>query len=243
MLFRSHPVSLPGESLELTKVESRESTAWRSGRSSVPGSSLVSPSPSSLSLHSQVSNAAGLNPHWQGLQRVASPTAAKPAVDQPTKVKQSRDEAGNLSAWIEALGVDPSYRPPPERSAKPVACFYVARQNPQQEGSRDIHRAIYLMQRNMKEFVSRIAAKWHFDAAKVVRVVHVLRGLEIEMDDDVIRELGEGQDMTLEIHEIPGDVPPTKREWDMADAPGESDGASPKATTSTQGGYELRLRF
>ncbi|KAB5533624.1 CP2 transcription factor [Coniochaeta sp. 2T2.1] len=241
----AHPVSLPGESLELTKVESRESTAWRSERSSIAGSSLVSPSPSSLSLHSQVSNVpGGINPQWQGFQRVGSPTTRQP-LEAPTRVKQTRDEEGNLSAWIEALGVDPAYKPPPEKSAKPVACFYIARQNPEQEGSREIHRAIYLMQRTLQEFVARIAAKWRFDASKVTRTVHVLqRGLEVEMDDDVIRELGEGQDMTLEIHEIKPDGPPTKREWDMTDAPGEPDvAASPKATTAPQSGFELRLKF
>lgn len=239
------PVSLPGESHDLTKVESRDGAAWRSERSSIADSSFVSPSPSSLSLHSQVSAVGGVNPQWQGFQRVDSP-ATRQAPDQPTRVKQTRDEAGNLSAWIEALGVDPSYRPPPERSPKPVACFYVARQNPEQEGSREIHRAIYLMQRTLKEFVTRVAAKWSFDANQVTRIVHVLqRGLEVEMDDDVIRELSEGQDMTLEIQQIGGGTPATKREWDMSvDAPGESESASPKATTTApQSGIELRLKF
>jgi hypothetical protein len=241
----AYPVSLPGESShDLIKTESKESAAWRSERSSIAGSSLVSPSPSSLSLHSQVSAVGGLNPQWQGFQRVGSPATRQPP-DQPTRVKQTRDEAGNLSAWIEALGVDPSYRPPPERSTKPVACFYVARQNPEQEGSREIHRAIYLYQRTLKEFVARIAAKWSFDPTKVARTVHVLqRGLEIEMDDDVIRELGEGQDMTLEIHQVAGAGPTSKREWAMTlDAPGESDPPSPKAPGAPQSGIELRLKF
>jgi hypothetical protein len=64
------------------------------------------------------------------------------------------------------------------------------------------------------------------------------------MDDDVIRELGEGQDMTLEIHEISNEGPPTKREWDMTlDAPGQSEEASPKTTPAAQTLYELRLKF
>lgn len=244
----THPVSLPGESLELAKVESRETSAWRSERNSIAGSSLVSPSPSSLSLHSQAS-AVGVNPQWQGFQRVGSrePPSRPPQVsDQPTKVKQTRDESGNLSAWIEALGVDPSYRPPPERSTKPVACFYIARQYSESEGSREVHRAVYLMQRTANEFVSRVAAKWRIDPTKVLKAVHVLhRGLEIELDDDVIQELGEGQDMVLEIKEIGNPTsPPLKREWDMAvDAPGESESPSPTATTTAQSGYELRFMF
>jgi hypothetical protein len=243
----AHPVSLPGESLELAKVESRETSAWRSERNSIAGSSLVSPSPSSLSLHSQAS-AVGVNSQWQGFQRVGSgePPSRPPVSDQPTKVKQTRDESGNLSAWIEALGVDPSYRPPPERSTKPVACFYIARQYPESEGSREIHRAVYLMQRTANEFVSRVAAKWRIDPTKVVKAVHVLhRGLEVELDDDVIQELGEGQDMLLEIKETGSPTsPPLKREWDMAvDAPGESESPSPTATTPAQSGYELRFMF
>lgn len=248
----THPVSLPGESLELTKTESRETTAWRSDRISVASSSLVSPSPSSLSLHSHAS-AVGPTQPWQGFQRVGSgePQARQQqhAPEQLTKVREIRDESGNLIKWIEALGVDQSYQPPPERSAKPVACFYIARQYPGSEGSREIHRAVYLMQRTAKEFVLQVAGKWRLDPAKVVKAVHVLhRGLEVELDDDVIRELNEGQDMVLEISEISTGgtaPPPPKREWDMAvDAPGESESPSPTATIpAAQSVYELRFMF
>lgn len=242
----AHPVSLPGDSLDLAKVESRDSTAWRSERSSVAGSSLVSPSPSSLSLHSQAS-VGGTDAPWQDFQRVGSgdPASSRQGSDQPTKVKQTHDETGNLATWIEALGVDPTYRPPPERSTKPVACFYVARRKSgEPEGSHDLYRAIYLMQRTAKEFVIRVAAKWNFDPARVVRTVHVLqRGLEVEIDDDVIQELNEGQDMILEINGVGGRVSPMKREWEMAvDVPGEKAAGSPPPET-VHDGYELRLMF
>lgn len=235
-----HPVSLVGESLDLTKVESRDGNAWRSERSSVAGSSLVSPSPSSLSLHSQAS-VAGPKAHWQEYQQGASGDLSSPrqGSDQPTKVRQT-DAAGNLSGWIEALGVDSAYRPPSERPNKPVACFYVARRNPSSPSAHELHRAIYLMQRTAREFVSRVASKWNFDANKVVRAVRVHpRGLEVEIDDEVIQELPEGQDMTLEINELNS---PLKREWEMAvDAPGETEMVSP--TTTTERGFELRLSF
>lgn len=237
-----HPVVLPGESLDLSKVESRESNAWRSERSSVAGSSLVSPSPSSLSLHSQVS-VAGIKPQWQDYQQQGSgdPSTSRQGSDQPpTKVRQT-DDAGNLTGWIEALGVDSTYRPPPERATKPVACFYVSRRDPARPGAHELHRAVYLMQRTMREFVARIAHKWNFDANKVSRTIHVLpRGIEVEMDDEVIRELPEGQDMTLEIAELKS--PTMKREWEMAvDAPSEAEMGSP--TTTSQRAYELRLSF
>ncbi|KAH6623504.1 CP2 transcription factor-domain-containing protein [Chaetomium tenue] len=251
-----HPVSLPGESLDLSKVESRDSNAWRSGRSSVTGSSLVSPSPSSLSLHSQTS-IGGKPPQWQDYQ-MGGNTSDPSSRDnlhshqqQPTRVRQV-DEAGNLTGWIEALGVDAAYRPPADRATpKPVACFYVARRTSANDASsaagQDLHRAVYLTQRSLHELVRRLAAKWQFDAARVMRTVHVVepRGLEVEMDDDVVRELPEGLDMTLEIAEI-GSPPAggvVKREWEMAlDAPGESDLPSPESN-SALGVIELRLRY
>ncbi|KAL1881134.1 hypothetical protein VTK73DRAFT_4581 [Phialemonium thermophilum] len=233
-----HPVSLPGEPLDLTKVESKDSSAWRSERSSIGGSSLVSPSPSSLSLHSQVSIGGG-NPQWQAFHRVGSTdVSSHQGSDQPVKVKQSFDEAGNLINWIEALGVDASYRPPPERSVKPVACFYVIRRNPvDSQGGPEYYRAVYLMQRTLQEFVSRVAAKWNINPAKVVRTIHVLeRGLEVEMDDDAVQQIEEGQDITLEVVEVGSGVPVVKGEWDMAvDGPGDGE--------ASQTACEFRLTY
>ncbi|KAK0625341.1 CP2 transcription factor [Bombardia bombarda] len=237
-----NPVSLPGESLDLMKVESRESTTWRSERSSVASSSLVSPSPSSLSLHSQAS--VGGSKAWQGFSQMGSgePSSSRHDSDQPTKVHRHTDDARNLTGWIEALGVDSTYRPPPERATKPVACFYVAQREPSDPVGHDTYRAVYLMKRTVREFVSRIAAKWNLDANKVLRTVHVLpRGLEVELDDDVVHELPEGQDMVFEIAEVRTPASPVKREWEMAvDAPGETDLASPISDTQ---GYELRFTF
>lgn len=239
----AHPVSLPGDTLDLSKIESRESTnAWRdrSTHSSVTGS-LVSPSPSSLSLHSAAS-VGGPSAPWQ--ERVSSDPSSRQGSDQPSRIPKS-DDAGNLSGWIEALGVDNSYRPPPERAIRPVACFYV-RQTPKEPDAREYHKAIYLMQRTIGEFVTRISSKWNIDSNRVSRVVHTLQnGLEVEMDDDVIQELSEGQDMTLEIVDLGVVKQPVKREWEMSldDAPGEMDDTSVSAPTLQQNSYELRLTF
>lgn len=238
----AHPVSLPGDSsLDLTKVESRESTTWRdrSTHSSVTGS-LVSPSPSSLSLHSTASVTVPGVP-WQERAAVGSDPSSRQGSLQPSRVPKAVD-AGSLSGWIEALGVDPSYRPPPERSVKPIACFYVLRKDGAETEAREYHRAIYLMQRTLAEFVARIASKWNIDVKRVSRVVHTLQsGLEVEMDDDVIKELSEGQDMVLEIVE---QKQPVKREWEMSldDAPGEEDDAA-MTQPLQQNNYELRLAF
>ncbi|KAK7745927.1 hypothetical protein SLS53_002646 [Cytospora paraplurivora] len=237
----AHPVALPGDSsLDLAKVESRDSIAWRdrSAHSSVTGS-LVSPSPSSLSLHSQAS-IGGPSAPWKERTAIGSDPSSRHGSVQPSRIPKT-DLAGSLSGWIEALGVDPSYRPPQEQAPKPVACFYVVRRNPAEPEAREYHKAIYLMQRSLGEFVTRVASKWNIDVNRVNRVVHVLQsGLEVEMDDDVIRELSEGQDMALEVVE---QKQPTKREWEMSldDAPGEEE--DPPVHAVEQIGYELRLAF
>ncbi|KAH7362165.1 CP2 transcription factor [Plectosphaerella cucumerina] len=239
----AHPVVLPGDS-ELAKVESRDGAQWqaRSSRSSVAGSSLVSPSPSSLSLVSQASAAPGRQWTQFDVENSGGSSSRQGSDQPPTRIPKT-DDAGNLSGWIEALGVDQAYRPPPEKVNKPVACFYV-RRNPTAPEQRELHKAIYLAQRSIKDFNLRVALKWNLDPSRILRTVHVLsQGLEVEMDDDVIQELREAQDMTLDIVEVGPQAPvPTKREWEMAvdSADGEE---SLTQATQAQTGFELRLGF
>ena len=254
-----HPVALAGEPLDLTKVDSRGSAVWQqrsSDRSSTTGtSSLVSPSPSSISLHSQamgtsVPNAPG---HWGDFQQLApaevqssNPQQLASPPDQLTKVPKT-DETGSLSGWIEALGVDTAYKPPViERPIKPVACFYVLLRDPMQPEKPEYYRAVYLNRRSLKDFTNAIALKWNLEPTKILRTLHVLdRGLQVEMDDDVIRELAEGQDLIMEIaevHNAPSSQP--KREWEMAvDVSVDSDNTSETQNVVQTEGYELRLIF
>jgi hypothetical protein len=165
---------------------------------------------------------------------------------QPAKVTKTDDD-GNVTGWIEALGVDPNYKPPTEKPAKPIACFYIVRKEPEDAGKRELHRAVYLTERSLSNFISRVAAKWNLDCTTVTRAVRVVgRGLEIEIDDDVIRELSEGQDMVLEIAEIDIDVPEARRdrEWEMmaVDVP-EGGRISTHSAFRTTTGYELRFTF
>ena len=220
-----HPVALVGEPLDLTKVDSRENAIWqqRSGNSSVTGPSLVSPSPSSISSQSQGmkvpsgQNASGQSTEIHSLapadvppnpQQLASPP------DQLTKVPKT-DAAGNLSGWIQALGVDSSYEPPVvERPIKPVACFYVLLRDQAPPAKTKYHRAVYLMKRTLKDFTNSIAGKWNLEPTKIMRTLRILEsGLEVEMDDDVIRELAEGQDFIMDVAEVHD---PVKREWEMS---------------------------
>ncbi|KAF7943224.1 hypothetical protein EAE96_011159 [Botrytis aclada] len=246
------PVALAGEPLDLTKVNSRDNATWAarsSARSSITGtSSIISPSPSSMSLHSQAAASASATnlSTWndfhnlppgdfqnQNPQHLASPP------DQLTKVPKS-DDTGNLSGWIEALGVDPAYNPPVEQPFKPIACFYVLRRDPAQPAKHEYHRVIYLMQRSLKDFTSAIASKWNFEPTKITRTIHVLEnGLQVEMDDDVIRELSEGQDFILEVQNCQA---PVKREWEM-ELTVDSDSAGATQSVVHSEGYELKLFF
>lgn len=96
------------------------------------------------------------------------------------------------------------------------------------------------MQRTLKDFANNVATKWNIEPTKIVRTLRVLpRGLEVEVDDDVIREMAEGQDITMEIVKIDS----VKREWDMnVDVVVDSDvGATQNVVHSDN--YELRLMF
>jgi hypothetical protein len=209
-----HPVSLPGDLSPPTKSDgTREGQSWqvRSGQSS-NADSMVSPSPSSLSLASNPS-APAQGAQWPKVESAMASDPAHKALDQPTKVKQVEGEGG-LSGWIEALGVDPSYQPPAETRPKPIACFYIVRPNPTQPQKQEYHRAVYLTERSLRDFNQKVAAKFGLDAAKIGRTLHrVHDGIEVEIDDDDIRELREGQDMKLEVETV---AEPVKREWEMA---------------------------
>ncbi|KAH6677427.1 CP2 transcription factor [Halenospora varia] len=253
-----HPVALAGEPLDLTKVDTGSSAIWQqrtSDHSSTTGnSSLVSPSTSSISLHSQARGGSAPNQPgaWADFQSIAptDTTSSNPQhiaspPDQLTKIPKT-DETGSLSGWIEALGVDSNYKPPVvERPIKPVACFYVRRHNSSQPEKTEYYRAIYLMQRTLNDFKNGIAVKWGIEPTKVLRVIRVLdRGLQVEMDDDIIRELAEGQDITMEISEVHNQTSQVKREWEMSlDVAVDSDNAPGSQNVVQTDGFEIRLMF
>ncbi|XP_044715532.1 CP2 transcription factor domain-containing protein [Hirsutella rhossiliensis] len=237
-----HPVSLPGDMSPPTKTVGdglRDGPNWqaRSSHSSATGS-MVSPSPSSLSLASQTSAMGSGGGAWKSLDSRASGDVSRRGSERPTRISKT-DEEGALSGWIEALGVDASYRPPPERTEKPVACFYVQYQAKEEAENQTYHRAIYLMKRTLEEFNGRIASKWGLEAPRIQRTIQVVRaGLEVEMDDDFVRELKEGQDMRLEVEEITRQEHATQRRWGMsADGSSDENTAKPAATK----GLVLRL--
>jgi hypothetical protein len=142
-------------------------------------------------------------------------TSQSPAQPSPLQ------KAGITGKVIGVFGVDMSYQAPRERLIKPgkhldpehayldqliclVACFYV-----RQKDSRDpYYRAVYLMQRTVIDLINAISDKFQVDPTSVMRVTHLnSRGLQIIVDEEVVRELPEEQDMIVEFlkmhHEQP----------------------------------------
>lgn len=55
------------------------------------------------------------------------------------------------------------------------------------------------MQRTVQDLINGISEKFQIDPARVTQVTHInSRGLQIVVDEDVMRELPEGQDMIVE---------------------------------------------
>ena len=250
----AYPVALLGEPWDLTK-EQRENPNWQqrtSGHTSsvADTSSIVSPSPSSASLQSQGMMMAPSNTNrWNDFSDVhgSNPQHLASPPDQLTKIPKA-DDAGGLSGWIEALGVDANYQPPAEPRPKPVACFYVQFRDPSARDKPSYYKAVYIAQRTVKEFTSAVASKWNLQPDMIQRTLHVLpKGMEVEVDDDFVGQLSEGQDMIMEITKIIPPKPAVKREWEMAvdgedDAPADTEDSAGQAA-SQQNGLEVRLFF
>ena len=82
-----------------------------------------------------------------------------------------------------------------------VACFYL--RFPSSDTQKDdFYRAVYLSERTVRNLLEKISLKKRIDPQRIVRVLHIKRdGLKIMVDDDVVRELPDGQDMDVEVSE------------------------------------------
>ena len=248
-----HPVALSGEPLDLTKVSSKDISEWQqqaSERKSITSnSSTISPMPSSVSIQSQGSIVAATsrtNAQRGPVKRTASADTqtnnpqhlASPPAQLTRAPSQLTRDAANLNGGIEALRVDAAYQSPAERPNNPVACFYVLRRDHSSSEKHEHYRAVYLAQRTLQDFNSAIALRWGLDASKIQHTLHVLpSGLRIEVDDDMVRELAEGQDFILEIAPV---AAPVKYEWKMTDMSVDSNtDAATQWINVESSGYEL----
>lgn len=221
----AYPVTLAGEPVDLTKLGNRNDSALQeiSGRDAGSGmSSLLSPSPnvalpkpfSTMTSGSSANNTESQNRLQPEDRAVEIYQLASPP-DQITRVAKS--SATGLNGWIEAVDVDPLYIAPVEATPKPVACFYVRCQKGASPGddNKAYYKAIYMAERSLNCFKASVAAKWKIPYSSITDTIRMLsNGLEVEIDDDVVREMSEGQDMVVEF------VPCTKsnnRDTSMAE--------------------------
>ncbi|RJE27510.1 CP2 transcription factor [Aspergillus sclerotialis] len=109
---------------------------------------------------------------------------------------------------IRVSDIDPSYKPTISVFPKPVACFYVRFENENSQQQDDIYQAVYLMERTASNFLDRLLRKAQIDAKRIVRMLTIKRnGIKVVVDDDVIRELPDGQDMAVRFSTVSPDGP------------------------------------
>ncbi|KAI9707209.1 MAG: hypothetical protein M1836_000169 [Candelina mexicana] len=268
-----HPVYLVGEPHDLIKAESQGSSSWERRQSAstthtVATSCLVSPTPSSNSLHSQgrhssvfrhptsfnpplPQNSLPENSQWKSFQQLtdADLNSSNPQhLASPPEVavkipKSSSSHNGMLNEWIEAIGIDASYQPPPEPAVKPVACIYILPKAVAGSSQNDYYRAVYLMQRTTKDLVTAIASKCGIDPQSINRTISMnSKGIKVIVDDDVVRQLPEGQDMKIEIVEINPDGR-VKRELGSGSTINHVDHELGQLDHAGNRGFELKLLF
>ena len=243
------PVALSGEIIDLTHlVASDRRTSWESKQSgeSTP-TNAISPTPTSRSdprpqEQPVFQKPAPFDPRsqtqndWDHFTHFSTPNFS---FDAPVKVSRNSVD-NNVPSWIDAFGVDPSYQAPPERLIKPIACFYIFIKVPGDAPENDYYKAVYLMERTVRDLMRSIATKCGVEFANVARTIRVNpRGLKIMVDDEMVRELPEGQDMVVEFTSAEPSVTPKLESCDSDMTPKASD--TPGKTLRHS--FEMRLLF
>ena len=197
------PVQLSLETQEMTPItrqgtwDSKPSaTSAMSAMSTPSASHEVSPTPSS-------STATPKRKFSEVQQSTILEDEAEPLPEHAAKVQKVHHTSAPTSPMI-ALDTDQNYQPPSPRTTKPVACFYVRSRH----SDKDYYRAVYLMQRSVRDLVNSISEKFEVEPNRIAQVTHInARGLRIIVDEDVVRELPEGQDMIVEFAQLNTDRP------------------------------------
>ena len=100
------------------------------------------------------------------------------------------------------------------------------------------------MRRTSVDLVQALATKLELEPSRVQKTIHTkLNGLSVLVDDDVVRELPEGQDMLVEVSPIKAESLPSKREWDSGPNDTQVDGDLPTLSDVNSAGLELKLIF
>ena len=251
-----YPVALPGEPINVTQVGSKVSALSRQiGSHGSPTTGAIPP----ISSHSSSISLLAYDfetPTVNELQSSAQLCRLREEGNLPSNPQQlasppdlipKLDVLEQLGDYNEGHKGDSSYKTPVELATKPAACFYILYRNPGEVEEHRYYRAVYLMQRTLKEFTTRVASKWNIEPRNIIRALLVLeRGVEVEMDDDYIRGLAEGQDLIMEVVETQDSTQPDDESELEALV---KDSVDCDGMGCTQGGtrtgryYELRLTF
>jgi len=125
-----------------------------------------------------------------------------------------------------------------------VACFFVQPRIAGKQPEDNYYRAVYLLERTVKELVTGVARKLNLEPTKVTRTIRVnQKGLQILLDDEAVQGIPEQQDMTAEFHEITPPPKTMKREWDAGPTDIQVDGDIGVTENVNSTGYELRLLY
>ena len=205
------PVKLPGDDPEGKEIVRTSTWVSRQSTSDSPNSVAGSPSSSSASQITPKRKFADMQ-HPAIREEGGSEYENEPSGSALRPMKIPKTEAGlAITPDLFAVDVDSSYQPPTERPIRPgkspnltipsqsdpsiVACFYVR----QKDAAKEYYRAVYLMERTVRDLISSISTKFQIDPQRVTQVTHInSRGLHIIVDEDVVREVPEGQDMVVE---------------------------------------------
>jgi hypothetical protein len=81
-----------------------------------------------------------------------------------------------------------------------VACFYI--RFPGKQPDNGYYRAVYLTERTAQDLAHKISEKLNIDPERITRILLIKQNeLKVLVDDDIVRELPEGQDMVAEYAE------------------------------------------
>ena len=202
------PVSLPGEPIDVSKPDFHRTGSWdqrHSDNVSPTGSSIGSPDVSTYSNTGfkvpQPKTSTGNWPLSATLPSTNFSAALEAKLTGPVKMKRNNSSV-NESDDFEAVGVNPAYVPP-EPQARPIASFFVLIKGLEKSVDDKYYRAAYLTQRTTSNLISAIASKTDVDPSRVERTIRINeKGLNILVDEEVMREIPEGQDMVVEFKEL-----------------------------------------
>lgn len=250
------PVALPGELTTLSNLanlDRKKSWERKGSGETTPTNSAVSPTPSSHSMpsdckpkdHSVFQQPTTFEPaqhysnDWDHLTNFSNPDFSGFS-ESAVKIQKTHEDS-SLQPWIEACGVDPTYKAPLERACKPIACFYVLIKVPGNAPENDYYRAVYLTERSVKDLITNIAIKCGVLPTQITRTLRINpKGLKIVVDDEVVRELPEGQDMIVEFAEIEAVTSFKEEASSGTPTPKASDRPMPNINI---GALEMRLAF